>query len=84
MATAPMLEARLTSLAAARSPVRLDLSKLDFIDSTGINLLVRMLGDALVIRWQLQIEPDLAPQVKHVITTMGVGYIVSGGDSTAP
>ena len=84
MATAPMLEERLTNLGAVGSPVRLDLSKLVFIDSTGVNLLVRMVGEALVTRWQLQIEPDLAPQVKRVITLMGLDYILTAGDSTAP
>jgi anti-anti-sigma factor len=84
MATTPVLEDRLTRLMATRSPVRLDLSKLDFIDSTGVHLLVRMVGDARRKHWQLQIEPNLAPQVKHVVTVMHLERIVGGGDTTAP
>lgn len=83
VSTAPGLEQRLTTLQATRSPVSIDLSELDFIDSTGIGLLVRMVGDALVNRWQLQIEPDLSPPVKRMISVMGLEYIVTGGDNTS-
>ena len=84
IATTPILEDRLARLRATSSPVRLDLSSLDFIDSTGIHLLVRIVGDARAHHWQLQIDPDLAPQVKHVLKLTGLDQIVMGGDSTAP
>jgi len=61
-----VLEDRLTSLRALRSPVRLDLSKLDFIDSTGIHLLIRTFGEARLKHWELQIEPDVSPQVMRL------------------
>jgi anti-anti-sigma factor len=64
--TAPALEDRLASLRATKSSVTLDLSCLDFIDSTGLHLLVRMVGDARIKRWQLRIDPDVAPQVMRV------------------
>ncbi len=57
------LEDRLTRLRARKSPVRLDLSKLEFIDSTGIRLLVQSVGDARIKGWELQIEPDVSPKV---------------------
>src|SRR5947209_16081238 len=41
LASAPKLRARLAPLRARNSPVRLDLSKLEFIDSVGIHLLIR-------------------------------------------
>jgi anti-anti-sigma factor len=64
--SAPMLEDRLARLRVLKSPVTLDLSKLDFIDSTGIHLLVRTFGEARLKHWQLQIDRDLSPQVMRV------------------
>jgi anti-anti-sigma factor len=63
---APVLEDRLTRLRARKSPVRLDLSKLEFIDSTGIRLLLQSVGDARIKGWEFQIERDVAPQVMSV------------------
>lgn len=66
LVSAPTLEDRLAPLRARRSPVRLDLSNLEFIDSTGIHLLIRTIGEARIKRWPVQIEPDVAPQVMRV------------------
>jgi anti-anti-sigma factor len=62
-ASAPELEDRLARLRAGRSPVRLDLSHLEFIDSAGIHLLFQTIGDAKLKGWELRIEPELSPQV---------------------
>ena len=77
IATTPVLEERLTRLRAVRSPVRLDLSRLEFIDSTGLHLLVRMVGEARIKRWQLEVEPEVAPQVMHVLKLMHLERIVT-------
>ena len=61
------LDDRLTRLRVTRSPVRLDLSELQFIDTSGLQLLIRTLGDARIAKWQLQIEPDATPQVTSVL-----------------
>ena len=82
LATTPILEDRLTSLRAKRSPVVLDLSKLEFIDSTGIRLLVRMVGDARTTRWQLQIEPHVTEPVMQVLKLAHVERILASGDTT--
>ncbi len=66
IASTPTLEDRLTGLRARKSPVRLDLSNLDFIDSTGLHMLIRMVGDARIKHWQLRIDPAVAPQVMSV------------------
>jgi anti-anti-sigma factor len=66
LVSTPVLEDRLTRLRAKKSPVRLDLSSLEFIDSTGLDLLIRTIGDARLRRWQLQIEPEVAPQVMRL------------------
>ena len=66
LVSAPMLEDRLARPRATKSPVRLDLSRLEFIDSTGIHLLIRTFGEARMKRWPVELEPDLAPEVMRV------------------
>ena len=58
-----VLEDRLARLRALRTPVRLDLSRLEFIDSTGIHLLIRTVGDARIKHWNVRIEPDVSRPV---------------------
>jgi anti-anti-sigma factor len=65
-ATAALLEDRLRRLRVKKSPVSLDLSHLDFIDSTGLRLLIQMAGDARMKRWPFRIEPDVAPEVMRL------------------
>jgi anti-anti-sigma factor len=75
----PTLEERLTRLRATRSPVRLDLSALEFIDSTGLHLLIRTVGDARIKRWRFVIEPELTPQVLGLFKLVRLdGFILSG------
>jgi anti-anti-sigma factor len=62
-AATPQLDARLTRLRVSKSPVSLDLSHLEFVDSTGLRLLIRAAADARTKHWQLRIEPDIAPPV---------------------
>lgn len=70
------LEARLASLRATRSPVRLDLSHLAFIDSTGIHLLIQTIGDARMKAWQVHIEPDVSPQVMKLLRLVHLDRLV--------
>jgi anti-anti-sigma factor len=79
--SAPILEGRLASLRAVRSPVRLDLSRLEFIDSTGIRLLVQSVGDARLKRWEFQIERDVSPPVLSVFRLVRLDRFV---DSCPP
>jgi anti-anti-sigma factor len=65
-ASTQVLEDRLTRLRAVKSPVRLDLSRLQFIDSTGLHLLIRTVGDARIKGWQLHIERDVSPPVMRL------------------
>ena len=75
-ASAPDLEDRLAPLRASKSPVRLDLSKLDFMDSTGLHLLIRMVGDARIKGWSFQIEPDVSPQVRSLFRLAHLEHFV--------
>lgn len=74
----PVLDNRLASLRAARSPVCLDLSKLDFIDSTGLHLLVRTVGEARLKGWQLQIDPEVSPPVRSAFRLVHLDRFISG------
>jgi anti-anti-sigma factor len=65
-ASTRVLEDRLTSLRAKKRSVRLDLSKLEFIDSTGLHLLIRAMADARTDGWELQIEPDVSLTVSRL------------------
>jgi anti-anti-sigma factor len=65
-ASTPVLEDRLSRLRAKRRSVRLDLSELEFIDSTGLHLLIRATGDARMDGWELRIEPELSPTVRRL------------------
>jgi anti-anti-sigma factor len=78
---APMLEERLTRLRVAMSPVRLDLSALEFIDSTGLHLLIRTVGDARIKHWRLVIDPELTPQVLGLFKLVRLDQFILSGDS---
>jgi anti-anti-sigma factor len=74
LATAPVLETRLRELQADRLRVPrddrrwvvLDLSRLEFIDSTGVRVLFQAIHYARNGGWRLEIRGELAPQVKQV------------------
>jgi anti-anti-sigma factor len=76
------LEARLASLRATRSPTRLDLSRLDFIDSTGIHLLIQTVGDARMKGWQVRIEPNVSRQVMRLLKLVHLDGFVLEADGT--
>jgi anti-sigma B factor antagonist len=72
LATGPKLQQRLTELGAAHRTVRLDVSKLSFMDSTGISIIVRGLADSARDGWKLEIDPNMPRQIARLITMTGV------------
>jgi anti-sigma B factor antagonist len=64
IATAPMLKERLRRLRSAALVVRLDLSRLEFIDSSGLHVLLDAVHDAGRL---LEFAPELAPQVRRLL-----------------
>ena len=78
------LEARLASLRATRSPVALDLSRLDFIDSTGIHLLIQTVGDARMKAWQVRIEPNVSQPVMRLLKLVHLDrFVLEAGGPAA-
>ena len=61
------LHDRLQALAEQRRPVRLDLRRLQFVDSSGLRELVRAVSDARRDGRVLELDPTLSPQVSQVI-----------------
>jgi anti-anti-sigma factor len=78
-AAARVLEDRLTRLRAKKRSVRLDLSELEFIDSTGLHLLIRAFGDARMDGWELQIEPEVSPTVRQLFKLCRFDPFGAGG-----
>jgi anti-anti-sigma factor len=68
------LSLHMRQLRRERRRVRLDLSGLDFIDSSGIRMLVVAVRDG---RWQgdrlLEVTPEVRPNVQRVIEMLGLG-----------
>lgn len=82
LGTTPILEDRLTSLRAKKAAVQLDLSQLEFIDSTGLHLLIRALGDARIDGWRLEIDPDVSPRVMRLFRLVHFDRLLLGEENT--
>jgi len=70
LVTAPLLEQRLMQVLPAGDAM-LDLSRVAFIDSTGIALLVSISKTARAHGWRLELR-DPSPQVDRLIKLTGV------------
>ena len=80
LASAPRLEDRLRQLRAAHAAVRLDLSELRFIDSTGLHVLIRAVQDSRRDGWRLEIDPDVSPAVRRLLQLINVEGFLLGGE----
>ena len=78
IASVPVLKDRLSGLRGGAVAVRLDLSKLAFIDSGGVHALIQAMNDASADGWRLQIDRDVAPQAMRVFELMGLDRLVAG------
>src|SRR5437868_2491905 len=76
----PVLEDRLARLRVARSPVRLNLSKLAFIDSTGIHLLIQTIGDARMKGWDFALDRDISKPVLRLLKLVHLDHFALSGD----
>jgi stage II sporulation protein AA (anti-sigma F factor antagonist) len=76
LTVAEKLSARLEELKAAGAPVRLDLSQLGFIDSSGIQALLVALTDARWTGWQLDVAPEVSPSVARAAQIVGIAQVL--------
>jgi anti-anti-sigma factor len=74
LATVPELRTRLRELSADHRTVRLDFSRLDFMDSTGIHIIYSALQHSMSDGWNLEVDPDLSPPAARVIALTGLDH----------
>jgi anti-anti-sigma factor len=78
---ADQLEVRMRELKSPGTPLRLDLSSLEFIDSSGLNALITTATAAQSDGWQLEVDRRVQPQVGRVIELVGASpYLWPSGD----
>ncbi len=83
LAVAGKLSARLAELKATGHPVRLDLSQLAFIDSSGIQAILIALTDARWTGWRLEVTRELSPSVARAAEIVGIAQVLWPQDSNA-
>ena len=76
IASCGQLQARLGRLAQAGVTVRLDLSRLEFTDSSGLHVLIDACHGSRRDGWQLEIEPALREPVRRVVELLGVDELL--------
>jgi anti-anti-sigma factor len=67
------VEERLSQLREDGRRVRLDLSQLDFIDSSGVRAIVLGLKHARQSGHRLEVDRRISPTVERMIEIMGIG-----------
>ncbi len=78
LATAPLLDERLKTLGNQQVRVRLDLSEVAFVDSTGIRLLFRVVKEGREGGMPLEVGRKLTPQVKRVLGILHLEEYILG------
>ncbi|MGH2884816.1 MAG: STAS domain-containing protein [Solirubrobacteraceae bacterium] len=73
IAVADVAEERLRLLRDAGKRVRLDLSQLDFIDSSGVRVIVLGIKHAREGGHELEVDRRVSPSVARMIEIMGIG-----------
>ena len=67
---------RLDECRAAGQPVRLDLSRLEFIDSSGVRAILVSVRDARRDGWRLEVERQVSWQVERVLDVLGIQRVL--------
>lgn len=75
LSVAGRLRDRLEDLAQPGAAVTLDLSQLDFIDSSGINVIITYHRQAQQDGWALLVERQMTLPVRRVISVMGLDTV---------
>ena len=76
MSVAGDLENRLQELKGAHATVRLDLSKLSFIDSTGIRIVTLARLDSGRNGWRFEVERELNPAIRRPLELLGLDQVL--------
>lgn len=81
---ADKLTERLHELHATDHPVRIDLSQLGFIDSSGVQALIVALADARSVAWQLEVVREISHSVARVAQIVGIARALWPDDPDDP
>ena len=65
----------LDELRGSGDPVRIDLSELEFIDSSGVRAILVSVRDARADGWTVEVDRTLSWQVKHVFDALGLDAV---------
>jgi anti-anti-sigma factor len=76
LTAADTLSTRFADAKASGHPVRLDLSQLAFIDSSGIQAVLAALADARWTGWQLEVAPEVSPSVERATQIVGIAQVL--------
>src|SRR5947209_1422386 len=79
LAVADLLADRLCELQDQQLPVRLDLSELEFMDSTGLNLVIKAADDARRDGWRFEVDRDVSPPVRRLFQLVNIDSLLWGG-----
>lgn len=69
---AQRLVRRIVALKQIGDPVRLDLSRLEFIDSSGVRTILVSVREARRDGWGFEVDRRLSPQVDRVFDVLGL------------
>src|SRR5947209_5889436 len=72
VATAPRLADRLHQLREENRTVVVDLSGVEFMDSSGLHALFDAVADARRGSWTLEVRDDVSPQVRRLLELIGL------------
>jgi anti-anti-sigma factor len=81
---AARLTARVAELKSAGVALRLDLSRLEFIDSSGLNALINAAHAARSDGWRLEVDRRVQPQVERVLDLVGASSYIWPAESAEP
>lgn len=84
LASSPTLHQELAKARRAHQTVELDLSKLSFIDSTGLGAVIHAYQEARRDGWTLRVSQELAPPVRRLFDMTGVGEYILGPRQPPP
>ncbi len=73
IAVADAVDQRLRQHREDGRPVRLDLSRLDFIDSSGVQTLVLGMKQATKSGHELEVDRHISASVRRMVEMMGIG-----------
>lgn len=82
LVSAPMLDDRLHQLRGTGTSVFADLSRLEFMDSRGLRVLVGAVNEGRREGWKLDIIGELSPQVRRLFALADAEHLLAGhGDA---